>query len=203
MTSVITGDIINSKANAPRLWLPVLKKVLGRTGETPRQWEIFRGDSFQVEIKDVPESLYTAILLKAALRSLKGMDVRLAIGIGDKTYHAKKITESNGSAFIHSGTLLEVLKKAKLEMAIQSADPNFDKEMNLYIKLALIPMNSWSTNAAQAVYHALLNPGKSQEALGKVLGIKQNAVSTRLKRACFEEIVELIEMYRVKTFGYK
>jgi hypothetical protein len=70
--------------------------------------------------------------------------------------------------------------------------------MNLYLKLSLIAMDNWTVNAAEVVKIAIENPGKSQEALGQFMGIKQNAVSNRLKRAYYEEIMEVNEMYSIK-----
>jgi hypothetical protein len=203
MISVITGDIIKSRRIPSTTWLGVLKKELNKIGDTPKQWEIYRGDSFQVEVKDAAEVLMVAIQLKAAVKSIKGVDVRIAIGIGDKTHNAKRITESNGSAFVHSGELIEELKSLKVNMAIKSKNERFDAEINLYLKLALLMMNSWTTNAAETIYAAMENPDKSQKALGRSLKIKQNAVSTRLKRACYYEIMEIIEMYRNKVAELK
>jgi len=203
MISVITGDIINSRKTQNATWLKVLKKELAKWGESPKQWEIYRGDSFQVEIKSNEDALAAAIQIKAAMKSLKGVDVRMAIGIGDKAFSTKSITESNGSAFVYSGELVEELKKLKLNLSIRSANTDFNKEMNLYLKLALITMDSWTTNAAETMHVALQHPDKSQEALGKLLGLKQNAISNRLKRACYYEIVELMEMYRTKLAELK
>jgi hypothetical protein len=202
MISVITGDIIDSKAQVPAAWLRAIKKELGKWGETPKQWEIYRGDSFQVEIKDPSEALGAAIQIKAAVKSLD-VDVRMAIGIGDKTYNARNITQSNGSAFVNSGMLTEELKKLRLNLSVRSSNPKFDRETNLYLKFASIIMDRWSRNAAEMIHAALQHPDKSQEALGKLLGIRQNAVSTRLKRACYYEIMELIEMYRIKVAELK
>lgn len=203
MISVITGDIINSRKTQSAAWLKVLKKELSKWGDTPKQWEIYRGDSFQVEIKNAVDALAAAMQIKAAIKSLKGVDVRMAIGIGDKEYSAKNITESNGSAFVQSGELVEELKKQKINLLIRSNSSTFDREMNLYLKLALIIMDSWTTNAAETIYAALQHPDKSQEALGKLIGIKQNAISTRLKRACYYEMRELLEMYQTKLAELK
>lgn len=198
MTSVITGDVINSKRSITKNWLRILKKELTRVGDSPKQWEIFRGDSFQVEIKNPTDALAFAFQLKAAFKSHNGFDVRLAIGIGKKSFNAKRITESNGSAFVNSGELVEELKRRKLDMAVRSINEKIDVEINLYIKLALITMNSWSAISAQTIYSALQHPDKSQDALGSMLKIKQNAVSTRLKRARYEELSEVIVMYKQK-----
>lgn len=198
MISVITGDIVNSRKAATRVWLKVLKRELGRLGNTPRHWEIYRGDSFQLEVKNPADALLVAIKIKAAIKSHKGMDVRMAIGIGNKTHSAQRISESNGSAFVYSGELVEALKSRKMNLAIRSSNEKFNDEINLYLKLMLLMMNSWTIAAAETIHTALEHPDKSQEALGKLLKVKQNAVSARLKRACYYEIKEVIDMYRTK-----
>jgi hypothetical protein len=58
MTSVITGDIINSRSRSSSEWIDDLKNVLRRVGESPKYWEIYRGDSFQLEIENPKEALY-------------------------------------------------------------------------------------------------------------------------------------------------
>lgn len=198
MIAVITGDIINSKRINPKKWLKPLKKELDAIGSSPKSWEIYRGDSFQVIINNPPDALKIAIKIKSVLKSNPDIDVRMAIGIGARTHNAQKITESNGTAFIHSGEKFEMLRKEKQNLAIKSDWPIFDTEMNLYIKLALIAMDSWTANAAEIVNTALENPGKLQEDLGKIVGIKQNAISNRLKRAYFDEIMQMNEMYVTK-----
>jgi hypothetical protein len=203
MISVITGDIINSRRSTTKTWLKVLKKELNKLGDTPRQWEIYRGDSFQVEVKDPADALAAAVQIKAAIKSLKGVDVRVAIGIGEKDHSEKRVTESNGSAFVHSGELDEELKSRKMSMAVRSMNKKFDDEINLYLQLTLIIMDGWTTNAAETMHAAMEQPDKSQKALGKLLSIKQNAVSTRLKRACYYEIMEVIKMYRTKVAELK
>lgn len=199
MLAVITGDVINSKKNAPRIWLPPLKKELDRIGRTPKIWQIYRGDSFQVVISKAEEALLVAMKLKASLKAVKGINVRMAIGIGKRTYNAEKVTESNGSAFVNSGEKFETLKQEKQNLAVKSDSAEFDNEMNLYLKLALIAMNNWTVNTAEIVSVAMENPDKSQRQLGQMVGIKQSAISTRLRRAYYEEIMEVNEMYKSKV----
>lgn len=198
MVCVITGDVINSKKNAPQVWLAPLKKELNRIGKTPKSWQIYRGDSFQTVINKPEDALLIAMKLKASLKSVKGINVRMSIGIGSRTYNAAKVTESNGSAFVHSGEKFEMLNQEKQNLGIKSDWPQFDNEMNLYLKLALIAMNNWTINAAEIVRVAMGNPEKSQQQLGKMVGIKQSAISTRLRRAYYEEIMEVNEMYKAK-----
>jgi hypothetical protein len=198
MIAVITGDIINSKKISSRKWLKHLKRELDTNGSSPKTWEIYRGDSFQVIISKAEDALRAAIKIKAALKCIKGLDARMAIGIGTRTYNAPKVTESNGTAFVHSGEKFEMLKQEKQNLAVKSDSDVFDKEINLLLKLSLIPMDTWTVNAAEIVKTTLENPGKLQEELGKIVGIKQNAISNRMKRAYFYEIMEVNEMYKEK-----
>jgi hypothetical protein len=198
MICIITGDVINSTRNDPKTWLIPLKKELNKTGKSPRAWEIYRGDSFQIMIALPEKAFLTAIGIKATLKSVADCDVRMAMGLGNITHHAAKITESNGSAFVHSGEKFELLKKEKQNLCIKSDWPEFDQEMNLYLKLALIAMDNWTVNAAEVVKTAMENPDKLQEELGQIVGIKQNAISNRLKRAYYDEIMELNAMYQFK-----
>jgi hypothetical protein len=195
MVAVITGDVINSQKSNPKVWLRALKDELSKAGKAPRIWDIYRGDSFQLLVDNAEGALLAAIKIKSALKTIKKINVRMAIGLGDLTHAAAKITESNGTAFIHSGEKFEKLKKEKQNLAIKSNWPLFDREMNLLLKLALIAMDNWTINTAEIVHTTLENPGKVQQELGKIVGIKQNAISNRLKRAYFDEVMEVNEMY--------
>ena len=198
MTTVITGDIVNSQNTTPGIWLAALKKELNKIGPSPQVWEIYRGDSFQVEVSDPMKALEKAIRIKASIKCIKGLDVRMAIGLGEKSHSSGNILESNGTAFIFSGEKFEQLTREKQTLAIASAYVRFDRDINLYIRLALIIMDNWSVNSAEMVKLAMDHPEITQAELGELLGIKQNAISYRLKRAAFDEIGELLNIYRVK-----
>lgn len=198
MIGVITGDIISSKQVSPNVWLRKLKKELDKIGKSPKYWEIFRGDSFQVIIKKPTEALLAAIKLKASIKRIKDLDVRMAIGIGEMTYSAKFITESNGSAFIYSGEKFDKIIKEKQNILIQSNWSEFDRDINLYLKLGLIIMDKWSVSVAEVVTLLLANNELSQSDIGKILKIKQNTVSESLKRAHINEIKEINEIYQQK-----
>lgn len=198
MISVITGDIINSRKSSPDLWLKLLKIELNASGKTPDFWEIYGGDTFQLRVDDPLKALTAAIRLKAVIKLQKPFDVRLAIGIGDITYKSKKITECNGPAFIYSGEKFKTLKKEKQKLAVKSEWPDFDTTINLCLKLGMIAMDKWSVNSAEMVALALSYPQDSQADLGKMLKIKQNAVSTRFSRAHYDELMELNELYKNK-----
>ncbi len=195
MTSIITGDIINSRASDPKIWIDILKSELKKYGEEPQHWEIYRGDSFQFEVNP-KNALKAAILLKAGIKQFKTIDVRLAIGIGEKTYTAKSITESNGNAFIYSGECFENLKKTTL--AIKSKDSIFDKQINIMIELALLTMDNWTPVASSFFKAAIENPNSNQSELAKMLNREQSDISKGLKRAGYDEIYKLIQFYEAQ-----
>ncbi len=197
MTSVITGDIIGSRQQQSEHWVEDLKKILTPFGQTPSQWEIYRGDEFQIEVPNPEDALLVAILVKARLRAIKS-DARMSIGYGDKTHNAERISESNGTAFINSGELFETLKKQKVTLALRTGDSNFDEKLNLMIQLALTFMDSWLVQSAEFVALAIENPTLSQEELGQKLGINQAAVSRRQKRAQFDLVMQLDKYFRTQ-----
>ncbi|MGF1556018.1 transcriptional regulator [Paucihalobacter sp.] len=199
MTSILTGDIIKSRGTQSQdVWLEPLKKAMNQVAKMPNLFEIYRGDSFQLEIEDYSESFETAVYLKSCIKSIKGFDVRMSIGIGEKTYTGKTVGESNGEAFIYSGEMFETLKKDKQNLKIKTNSNAFNKEMNLFFKLALIAMDNWTPNSAEIVKLTLENPNKIQEELAKLIGISQDAVSKRQKRAYIDEILELNQLYQQK-----
>lgn len=197
MTSIITGDIINSRKLPSSEWILGLKQLLSTLGNNPTQWEIYRGDEFQLEVRNPTDALHHAILIKAYLKSIK-LDARMSIGFGDKTYSATKISESNGSAFIRSGELFDTLKKQKINLAINTGIINSDEEINLMLRLSLTFMDHWLVQSAEFILVTLQNPKLSQEEIGQLLHINQAAVSRRRTRAKYDLVLELDRYFRKK-----
>ena len=194
MICIITGDIKGSRRAKSANWLEGLKKLFLQFGKNPIDWEFYRGDEFQLEIKNTEEALIAAFLIKAHLRKIS-LDARMSIGIGNKTYKAKRISESNGSAFINSGEAFDLMKKNKTNLVLQSSNATFNKEMNLLIRLGLSFMDNWLTQQAEFVVLAIQNPEFSQEEIGELLKINQAAVSKRRKRANFDLLLEINSAY--------
>jgi hypothetical protein len=201
MIVILTGDIINSRKVPSKKWMDDLKTIFQSIGKSPNDWEIYRGDEFQLEIKTLEDALAVAFQIKAFFKSIN-LDVRMSLGIGDKTYKARKITESNGSAFIRSGETFETLKKQKLNLAINSGNADFDEDLNLMLKLTLSFMDNWLQQSAEFVLVAIQNPTLSQEEIGVKLGINQAAVSRRQKRSNYDLLLQVDNYFRkkIKTF---
>ncbi|RZK17108.1 MAG: transcriptional regulator [Pedobacter sp.] len=196
MICIITGDIVGSR-KIKDSWLLSLKNALKVISGHNSKWEIYRGDSFQVEVE--PENaIRTAAYLKACIRINKPADVRMGIGIGEVKSKRKKLSESSGDAFINSGAAFDSLKQAKVNLAIKTDYPEFDEEINVLIKLSLVAMDSWGVVAAEMVKLALENENVVQSELAAISGRTQSSVSEALKRAHYSEILEMDKLYRRK-----
>lgn len=206
MIAIIKGDIVSSrKVENSEKWLLPLKGLFNEWGKSPGQWEVVWGDSFQLEVDRPEEALKKALRVKALIKKIVSdetnkslIDVRMAIGIGGKSYTGERITESNGEAFINAGEKFEELEKEKFNLLVKSPWPDFDGEMNLFIRLASVFMDKWSVASAELVEVVLKHPDYTQNEIGSRLGIKQNSVSGRWKRANIDEILSMEQMYRRK-----
>lgn len=187
MICIITGDIIGSR-KIKDSWLLSLKTALKIVSDHNSKWEIYRGDSFQLEV-DPENAIRIAAYLKACIRTNKPADVRMGIGIGSIKNKRKKLSESSGEAFINSGAAFDSLKQAKTNLAIKTDYPDFDEEINVVIKLSLIAMDSWGVVAAEMVKLALENENLLQSELAAISGRTQSSVSEALKRAHYTEIM--------------
>lgn len=197
MISIITGDIVNSRKLPSKVWIKGLKLIFNDLGKNPSDWEIYRGDEFQLEIKNPEETLLIALLIKAYFKTLK-LDVRMSIGFGDKTFKTKKISESNGTAFLRSGEVFETLKSQKINLALNTGSIEIDSNLNLIVRLLLTFADNWLAQSAEFVQIAIKNPTLSQEEIGQQLGINQAAVSRRRKRAHYDLLLETDAYFRTK-----
>jgi len=194
MIAIITGDIINSENHPSSEWIGDLKQYFNRFGPTPMHWEIYRGDEFQLKVSR-ENALMSAIQIKALLKSVKGLDVRMGIGIGLETYVGTGVSESNGTAHQRSGRKFESLKESKVNLSIATGNESYDLTLNLMLQLALDFMDGWSVVSAEIVALVLDNPEASQKVIAKKLGIKQSAVSQRIKRARLDLVLDLLAYY--------
>jgi len=194
MIAVLTADIINSEDHESIKWMPQVKKILEKWGGTPQIWEIYRGDEIQLKTP-LKDALKAAILIKATVKLIKGLDVRIGLGIGEESYKGASVSESNGTAYQRSGRTLGSLKKNKVNLMLATADENYDNTLNLMLKLASDFMDDWSPVSAEIIRMNILNPRASQQEMAQQLQIKQSAVSQRRKRARWHLVQEVLEYY--------
>ncbi|MBZ9650746.1 SatD family protein [Psychroflexus montanilacus] len=192
MTAIITGDIVNSRENKSSDWLESLKLALNKYGDSPKDWEIYRGDSFQIKT-DVNKSLEACFYIKACIKEYGSLDVRMAIGIGNTEGVSGKITEDQGEAFYRSGECFENLKSNHL--AIDTGNPNHNKVLNLMFELGALTFDTWTSIDALTLKTALEFPNSTQKEIAKKLNKSASTVSFTLQKTGYKEILKLLAYY--------
>lgn len=197
MIAIVTGDIINSQMSDSEIWLPKLKELLSSWSVTPENWEVYRGDEFQLKCS-VDKVFGKVLLIKSLIKTFENLDVRIAIGIGNEVFRSEKITESNGSAYVNSGRLLTDIKIQGRTLAIQTENEKVNRDLNILFKWASMDFDNWTAATSEIIYQLLRTPELTQEELAKALNITQSSVSQRLKRANFDLILETNEFFKKK-----
>lgn len=196
MIAVITGDIINSRAVNPEIWQPKLKDYLAEIVSDSQKWEIYRGDSFQVEV-EVTHALETVLCIKALIKSSNLIDVRMSIGIGEKDAEEKKITESYGTAHINSGESFERLKNNTL--LLKSPNAAFDDYFNPILRLVSFIADSWKPVTSETLFYALTNKGLKQKEMAERLEKDSTTINKALKRGAYDELIITLDLFSKKV----
>lgn len=193
IVAVITGDIVNSRLVEVSQWLPKLKETLNKYGSTPKTWEVYRGDSFQLRLPAV-QGYIAALHLKATIKQYKNLDIRIAIGLGELSYTGQKVTESNGEAFQYSGDAFDNLNKRTL--AIRGVDDSDVYAIQTMFDLAMLTANNWTVTVAQLIKMYIENPDKQQQEIAQLLNKSQSTVSETLSRSGYDEIIAVQTYYK-------
>ncbi|WP_294249837.1 SatD family protein [uncultured Chryseobacterium sp.] len=197
MIAVITGDIIHSQQADTQVWITRLKDLLTTWGSAPQTWEIYRGDEFQLKC-NINDAFWRFLAIKSLIKSQEHLDVRLAIGIGEENFSSGKITESNGTAYVHSGRLLDDIKSNGHTVAIKTSSDAVDRDLNILLKWSSKDFDSWTVATAEIIHELIMNREHTQEDLAKKFAISQSSVSQRLKRANYDLIVETNHYFKKK-----
>lgn len=206
--AVITGDIVNSSSlntNEREHVLNFIKSIFkeieeeeGKIDELKQNFEITRGDSFQIIVKNIKTSLKFSIMLRAGLKSLfdrnifKLCDTRISIGIGDISYWGESVSESDGDAFKYSGRIFDKFKN-KDRLFIKTFNEELDKELIVYFVLLDSIISDWTSSRAQIIYEKLKE--SKQLNIAKKIGVSDSAVSKRLNSAHWNAVESLIKRY--------
>jgi hypothetical protein len=193
MIAVITGDIINSRESKASDWLGSLKNALNRYGNSPEDWDVYGGDSFQLKT-NMESSLEACLYIKACIKQFNTLDVRMAIGTGSSKGPIGKITEEQGEAFYRSGKCFENLKSNHL--AINTGDKKQDTILNLMLDLGLLTFDAWSSIDSLTLKVVLEHPEFTQKQIAGLLEKSPSTLSFTLRKIGYKEIQSLLKYYK-------
>ena len=201
---VITGDVIGSQhiplAEREKLTetLEGIPGALTGTGITLSSADIFRGDSFQVVLKNPGEITDAAIMLRAwfrrnALADGTILDTRLGLGIGPVEFANPSQSLSDGTAFRLAAEALEKAYTDKLsQIWLKSQHLKLDNHINA-VFVAIEPILSGLTAAqSQSLWWSF--HGLTQSEIAAKIDVAQSTV-TRALHSAHEKHLTFIRNY--------
>src|SRR6478735_6187797 len=120
VSAIITADIVNST----KLSRTAEKKLVADIGAALKghRYEFYRGDSFQVYVKDPGQALELLLRLRAIAIGFSNLhDIRSGIGIGQVAGAARELKTSTSEAFVLSGRAFDELAETE-RLVIASAN---------------------------------------------------------------------------------
>ena len=191
--AVITADIVNSTQLTG-----VQEKKLFAKLETllaTYKYEFYRGDSFQVYLKQPADALKLLLRLRTQAKELGNeFDIRAAIGIGTVAIPVKKLGVAAGEAFVLSGRALdETGKRDDQQLVIRTADIKMSPALEviaLFIDYIFRGMTG-----KQARVLALLLDGETQTTAARKIRKSQSTVNKHVQSAGWQEITKLLSVY--------
>lgn len=198
MQAVLTGDIVNStgltRAKEKRL-VKILEQVLAS-----HLFEFYRGDSFQVYIKQADAALQTALLCRTAAIGIVHdkrpafSDVRISIGIGKTKAPRKELGKSNGEAFILSGRAFDEMAKQDARMAIVTANKLANEGMQVIADYINGIFEIMTGKQALVIFELL--KGQTQQAIAAKLKRSKSTIHQHVSAGRWPEIEKLLQQYK-------
>ena len=221
---VITGDIVDSRGMSGKAREKLYRDLKNFLEDLKQQkclneYELFRGDSFQCVVEKKEETLKTALMIRAYIKSYisleqkevyaqylekgkiasKGyfpgkQDIRLAVGIGAVDFMKKNsLAHSDGEAFHLSGDALDRLKSMPNRMMLKTPDIKFNESIEPAILLLDAVIQKWTNNQAEIVLFKLKD--MKEEEIARKLKITQSAVNQRTKTSQWFAIEKLLTYF--------
>ena len=206
--AVITGDIVNSSKLTPVECEKLINDILvfGKKLSTIDAYnyiliDVFRGDSFQIIVKEPGKALYIAMLFRLYVRyrsnkiNGKIYDARIAIGIGhiesfDENMDVRMMT---GEAFVKSGHLIDELKKHNTIRCSSIWDDYTNSVLNACSTSIDIIIKSMTSRQLDVFFNRLIQP--TQLETSKRLKIAPQRTSQYLKHAYYKQAIDLTDLF--------
>lgn len=199
LKAVITGDIINFTKLVPakrQLLIEQTDTLLKTWIKKKTNAEIFRGDSYQVLLDEVPEAVNKSIQLICWFKkhseeaSKIQVSTRISIGIGEVSYHGKNVLNSDGEAFHLSGRSFDAMKEDQF-LSISTNDRKKNAAIEIILNFVNKYIGNWTVAQAEVIF--LLLEGNTQQEIAQNLSLSQPSVNSRIKAAGWKELEPAIK----------
>jgi hypothetical protein len=205
--AVLTGDIIGSS----KLSVERLSRARAVVLEGAKQFhsrshkavlgapEFFRGDAWQLLLKDPGRALRAALYIRALLSSEIGVETRISIGVGGvDVVDRSRISLSTGEAFTLSGHALDQMTGYfDLSGAIPERAGPLVGWFPAILHLCSGLVRHWTRRQAEIVSLAMLRGNPTHEQIARSLSppVSKQTVSESLAGASWRTLLEAIRAF--------
>lgn len=196
MKAVIKGIILNTEETDSESWIKNLSNLFKTVGKENKDWTFSHQNQFLLII-DAIQAFEFGLLIKSSLLSTKGLDVKIAIGIGELDDTNDQILDYTGEALKNCTSQFNELKKSNF--AMKTSNEKINQQVKTVVDLVMFITNHWTDKMAEYYKIAFINQQLNQKELAKLLHLKsQSTISSILKRAAYEEILQAIVFIRIR-----
>jgi hypothetical protein len=196
--AVLTGDVVNSTQLDPVLEVLLLERL--RRAFSAYKTEFYRGDSFQIYVKDPVGSLRIALVARSLAVSLTmtedeyaSSDIRISIGIGTVVSPVRAPGTAKGVAFLLSGRGLDEIQKTGRRLSIASDHPVADIGLQVMADYLDAIYRGMTTKQAEAIVELL--GGDTQQEVASKLGKSKSTVSQLVTAGRWPEIERILKQF--------
>jgi hypothetical protein len=196
VSAVLTADIVNST----RLSRPAERKLLRAIESVLKlyQYEFYRGDSFQVYMKEADKAMRTALLLRSAARRIDGgfdlpFDVRISIGLGRVQSPVKNLATTRAEPFILSGRAFDEISQSEKKMMITCGKAPFDIALETLAEYADEVFSNMTTKQAAIIFELL--SGVRQKDIAKKFKKSHPTINKQVQAAGWSRVESILNKF--------
>ncbi|MEO5563762.1 MAG: hypothetical protein ABIR18_10015 [Chitinophagaceae bacterium] len=190
--AVLTADIVNStrlSAKEEKKLIDSLHAIL-----SDYKFEFYRGDSFQVYLKDPSEVLKLAICIRALAKKIDPVfDVRQSIGIGEIETPVRYLRHAKGEAFVLSGRTFDELKENDRRLKISSSSVTLNLGLEVLAEFTDMIFEQMTAKQAEVIVE-LLNDRTQVETAGK-LKKSQGTINKHIQSSGWRKIESILDKF--------
>lgn len=196
VAGVITGDITNSQSYSDDEFSDILATLRASLTNYANlyggDFDIYRGDAFQLVIKQTQHCMRTAVGVRLALKAHElSVDVRMSIAVGEVQFRPSEVKTGTGEAFVLSGRGLDNIKPHHL--AFYSGNHQLDNKTQLLTRFADAHISGLTQTQAQTLHAYLEASDKSHESIAAILDKNRSNVSRILNASNYKLIAEYLD----------
>jgi hypothetical protein len=194
--AVITGDIKNftKLADKDRALLigkteALLKEMVARK----RDAQIFRGDSYQLQLTNITQAIKKSIQLLCWFKMNSdrenhiSISTKISIGIGGIAYEGNNVLDSDGEAYHLSGRNFDKLEKEE-QIRLTTNDEKHNKLYKVIFMFINMIAKGWTVSQAETIYQMLDMKDITQKELARQLKMSQPNIAKSLRAARWKEV---------------